>query len=172
MHRGGAGRHRHLSSAGEAERDRLRGLLRIGVHREVEVTDASSLPGPHVTQAFCSALPVAYGAGVQEAWEPLARLILEAAYEATFAEATVSARHRGSNIVLLTRLGGGAFGNADPWIDDAIARALMVYADTPLDVRLVSYSHVPRQMRALEAGRTKPRQTGSDLGNAGRPGPI
>ena len=147
----------HLRSAGEAERDRLRGLLKIGVHREVEVTDASSLPGPHVTQAFCSALPVAYGAGVQEAWEPLARLILEAAYEATLAEAAISAALGGSNLVMLTRLGGGAFGNADPWIDDAIARALTVYADAPLNVRLVSYSHVPSQMRALEAGWTKPR---------------
>ena len=147
----------HLRSAGEAERDRLRGLLRIGVHRDVEVTDASSLPGPRVTQAFCSALPVAYGAGVQAAWEPFARLILEAAYEATLAEAMASARHRGSNIVLLTRLGGGAFGNAASWIDDALARALTVYAEAPLDVRLVSYSQVPRQMRALEVGRTKPR---------------
>ena len=147
----------HLRGADEAERDRLGGLLRVGVHRDVEVTDSTSLDGPRVTQAFCSALPVAYGAGVQAAWEPLARLILEAAYEATLAEATASARHRGSNIVLLTRLGGRAFGNADPWIDDAIARALTIYADAPLDVRLVSYIHVPRQMRALEAGRTKPR---------------
>ena len=144
----------HLRSAGEAERDRLRGLLRIGVHREVEVTDASSLPGPHVTQAFCSALPVSYGSPPQGAWEPLARLILEAAYEATLAEAAISAALGGSNLVLLTRLGGGAFGNVDPWIDDALVRALTVYADAPLDVRLVSYGHVPRQMRALEAGRT------------------
>ena len=28
-----------------------------------------------------------------------------------------------SNIVLLTRVGGGVFGNADAWIDDAIVRA-------------------------------------------------
>ena len=162
----------HLRGIDEAERDRLRGLLRIGVHRDVEVTDSSSLPSPRVTQAFCSALPVAYGSGLQAAWEPLARLILEAAYEATLAEATASARHRGSNIVLLTRLGGGAFGNADPWIDDAIARALRVYADAPLDVRLVSYSHVPRQMRALEAGWKKPRSRRSDLSAVSRSGPI
>lgn len=36
----------------------LRGRLRIGVHRDVDVTDAPK-PGRLVSQAFCSALPVA-----------------------------------------------------------------------------------------------------------------
>jgi hypothetical protein len=36
-----------------------------------------------VTQAICSALPVAYGSGRREAWEALARVVPEAAYEAT-----------------------------------------------------------------------------------------
>ena len=45
----------------------------------------------------------------------------------------------GSNIVLLTRVGGGAFGNADAWIDDAIVRTLAIAEHAGLDVRLVSH---------------------------------
>ena len=44
-----------------------------------------------------------------------------------------------SNIVLLTRLGGGAFGNDPAWIDDAIRRALQRVEYAGLDIRLVDY---------------------------------
>jgi hypothetical protein len=48
--------------------------------------------------------------------------------------------HRGaSNIVFLTSLGGGAFGNEDSWIRAAMRRALEMTSDIDLDVRLVSY---------------------------------
>ena len=43
----------------------------------------------------------------------------------------------GSGTVLLTRVGGGAFGNDLGWIDDAIDRALERTAGAGLDVRLV-----------------------------------
>jgi hypothetical protein len=74
---------RPLAAADAAGIDRLRALLRIGLHWDVEVTDAATAPGPLATQAYCSALPVAYGGPPRRAWEPLARLVLEAAYEAT-----------------------------------------------------------------------------------------
>ena len=129
----------HLDGVDETERYRLQGLLRIGVHRDVEVTDGPTLPGQHVSQAFCSALPVAYGGGLRASWAPFASLVLEAAYEATLAEATLTAARGGSPTVLLTRLGGGAFGNADAWIDAALKRALSLFSDRALDVCLVSY---------------------------------
>jgi hypothetical protein len=62
------------------------------------------------------------------AWEAFARLVLEAAYEATLLAAVEQSSAGGPNIVLLTRVGGGAFGNADEWIDDAIVRALAIVA--------------------------------------------
>jgi len=68
-----------------------------------------------------------------------ARLVLEAAYEATLLAGLLNARQSGSNIVYLTELGGGAFGNDREWIHDAIRRALRLFARSPLDVRLVSY---------------------------------
>jgi hypothetical protein len=61
----------------------LRGKLHIGLHRDVEVTDAASENRPRVSQAFCSALPVAYTRVPPSYWEPFASLVLEAAYEAT-----------------------------------------------------------------------------------------
>jgi hypothetical protein len=44
-----------------------------------------------------------------------------------------------SNVVFLTFLGGGAFGNEETWIHDAIRGALKIVANFDLDVRLVSY---------------------------------
>jgi hypothetical protein len=66
-------------------------------------------------------------------------LILEAAYESTMWEAALNAQRGTSNIVLLTLLGGGAFGNREGWILDAMRRALEMTSGFDIDVRLVSY---------------------------------
>jgi hypothetical protein len=102
-----------------------------------------------VTQAFCSALPVACSPLDTRDWELFARLVLEAAYEATLLAAAEQANAGGSNIVLLTRLGGGAFGNPDDWIDSAIERALVVVADAGLDIRIVSRWNVSAAMQEI-----------------------
>jgi hypothetical protein len=57
------------------------------------------------------------------------------------------ARVVGGDTSLLTRLGGGVFGNDDAWIDAAIERALLRVPR--LDVRLVHYGAVPRSMQEL-----------------------
>ncbi|WP_157268955.1 hypothetical protein [Azohydromonas aeria] len=129
---------RQLAAADAAELDRLRGLLRIGLHGDVEVTDAMQSPGPLVTQAYCSAMPVAYGDPPSKAWEPLARLVLEAAYEATLLAGVLNARRGASRRVLLTRLGGGAFGNDPAWISAAIERALACVAGQDIEVLTVT----------------------------------
>jgi hypothetical protein len=69
----------------------LRGKLRIGVHWDVEVTDAPGPARPIVSQAFCSAVPISYSGIDKSLWEPLAILVLEAAYEATMLSAVPSA---------------------------------------------------------------------------------
>jgi hypothetical protein len=129
----------------------LRGKLRLGLHRDVEVTDADGPTRPIVSQCFCSALPVAYSRVPSNHWQAFATLILEAAYEATLLAAVAIAQHGGSNEVFLTRLGGGAFGNADAWIDSAMRRALQATADTALDVRIVSYGAPSRGLLELAA---------------------
>jgi hypothetical protein len=93
-------------------------------------------------------------------WEPFARLILEAAYEATLLAALDNAKRGGSNIVLLTQLGGGAFGNADTWISDAMSHALSHVAARDLDVRLVSYGPPTPILRAIEHAFSNPTESG------------
>ena len=127
-----------LAVASDDDVDALRGRLRIGLHHDVEVTDAPCSPGPLVSQAFCSALPVAYGRPAPRDWAPFARLVLEAAYEATLSAAACRAAQGGSPRVLLTRLGGGAFGNDAAWIDAALERALRGAAPWGLDIVMVS----------------------------------
>ncbi|MBX7432561.1 hypothetical protein JDV09_10665 [Mycobacterium sp. Y57] len=136
---------RLLSDGGEDLRDALRAQLAIGLHQGVDVTDVRNGKRPKVSQAFCSALPVSYGGGRTSSWEAFARVILEAAYEATLLAAVA----RPSNIVLLTRVGGGAFGNADAWIDDAIVRAVRNVEHAGLDIRLVSHGHIHESNRAI-----------------------
>jgi hypothetical protein len=72
----------HLGKLQPEQVDILRGKLCIGVHSDVEVTDAAGGPRPFVCQIFCSALPVAYTSIPSFHWEPFATLVLEAAYEA------------------------------------------------------------------------------------------
>ena len=139
---------RYLAEANEGALDELRGLLRVGLHADVEVTDGLA-PGPTVSQIFCSALPVAYNRHPAAIWAPFARLVLEAAYEATLLAGVLNATRGASNRVLLTRLGGGAFGNADAWIDDALMRALRLVKEQDLDVAIVSHGPPSRGLCQL-----------------------
>ena len=129
----------YLANLRPDELETLRGKLCIGVHSGVEVIDA---PGEHlqqVSQAFCSALPVAYTGVSARHWRAFASLVLEAAYEATMWSAVLNAKRAPSNIVLLTLLGGGAFGNESEWILSAMRRSLELVSSSGLDVKIVSY---------------------------------
>ncbi len=129
----------YLDSLKQEQVDALSSKLRIGVHLDVEVTDGNGLEKPIVSQAFCSALPVAYSSIPAMYWKSFATLILQASYEATIWAAVLNAQRGGSKVILLTRLGGGAFGNDDDWIHFAMRRALKKVEGFDLDVKLVSY---------------------------------
>lgn len=138
-----------LAGASGEVLDELRGKLAIGLHRNVQVTDLVGAERRLVSQAYCSALPVGYSRVPSEVWEPFARLVLEATYEATLLAAAEQAGAGGSNTVLLTRVGGGVFGNDVAWIDDAIERALGVVEDAGLDVRIVCQGAVSSDVRDI-----------------------
>jgi hypothetical protein len=53
--------------------------------------------------------------------------------------AVLNAQRGASNIVLLTSLGGSAFGNDETWINGGLRRALQMTTGFGLDVRLVSF---------------------------------
>jgi hypothetical protein len=126
-----------LQAANEAERDALRQLLRIGIQWDTQVTLNKAVHT--VSQAYCSALPVAYSPHAPSLWADFAKLMLEASYEATFCAAILNAGRTGNNTLFLTLLGGGAFGNEADWIIQAIQRAVDLYKVCGLDVAIVSY---------------------------------
>lgn len=138
-----------LESLDDDARNGLRDRLRIGLHAGVQVTDVEN---DHlVSQAFCSALPVAYSNIPAEHWAPFADLVLEGAYEATVWAAVINAHQTGSNLLFLTRLGGGAFGNEPEWIHQAMRRALPKVIGVGLDVRIVSYGRPDAALESLLA---------------------
>jgi hypothetical protein len=75
--------------------------------------------------------------------------VLEGAYEATLWAAVLNARRTSSNVVLLTLLGGGAFGNDTSWILGALGRSPDLIRGVGLDVRLVSYGASPAELVRL-----------------------
>lgn len=139
---------RRLELMTEEEYDSIRSLLRIGLHWDVQVTDVGHAE-QLVSQAYCSALPVAYAQVQRGRWQRFASLVLEAAYEATLLAGVLNSHRGGSSIVLLTRLGGGAFGNEPVWISDAIARAIRLVRHSDLDIRIVCYGSVTQDLRDL-----------------------
>jgi len=128
---------KRLDASSEHELDQLRQLLRIGVQWNTQVTIKDSKHT--VTQAYCSALPVAYSNHASDLWKDFARLVLDASYEATICTAILNSLSTGNNRVFLTLLGGGAFGNETDWITEGIKRALKRYEDWNLEVAIVSY---------------------------------
>ncbi len=144
----------------QRERDTLLGAVKIGLQTDVGVTFARRFVEPtaptSVSQAFCSALSCGYTDIDLEHWEPLATLVLDAAYEATLRAALLDARP-GSPAprVWLTFLGGGAFGNRKQWIAGAIGRALARLDEAELDVRITHHRRIdPVMVEEVERART------------------
>ena len=144
------------------------GLLKIGVQKDTQVTctkretrgEAPYAPwlkveqGPPliVTQVYASALAVsgAYANGTPEEWEPLARLVLEAAYEATLYAAVLHAHKKGAERqkVVLTALGGGVFGNKPAWIAEAVVKAIAKFKNAGLDIVINEFAQgQPEEIR-------------------------
>jgi hypothetical protein len=138
---------RRLNAATSAERFHLQSLLRVGIMWDTQVT----LGGAQhvVSQVYCSALPVAYSIQSPAQWQAFARLILEAAYEATICAAILNYQKTGNNKVYLTTLGGGAFGNKLEWILCAMRRSIEIYREYGLDIEIVSYESSDRHVEQL-----------------------
>jgi len=136
-----------LRASSESELDELRKLLRIGIQWDTQVTLNDSQHT--VSQAYCSALPVAYSRHSSTLWAEFARLVLEASYEATICTTILNSVRNGNNRLFLTLLGGGAFGNETAWIIGGIQRALNLYKHVDLDVAIVSYGSSKPYIQSL-----------------------
>ncbi len=126
-----------IKSLSENDYEYLMGKLMIGIQWDSEVTISDN--GNLITQVYCSALPVAYSDIEVELWADFAKLILEAAYEATLYVALKNYEKTKNNKVFLTLIGGGAFGNKKEWIFNAMGKSIKKFSNTPLDIKIVSY---------------------------------
>jgi hypothetical protein len=121
----------------ETKRENLKEKLKTGIQWNTEVTISDTKH--KVSQIYCSALPVAYSQVESFYWEYFARIILEAAYEATLCAGVLNMENNNSNKVFLTLIGGGAFGNEEHWILESLQKAIRKYQKVPLDIKIVSY---------------------------------
>jgi len=148
-------------------RDTVRDLIRVGIMADTEVTgwdygnkrfkdEFPDRPAQLVSQIYCAACAIAYNDEVvSRHWEVIARLVLEANYEATLYAALENARahpgERSARKVFLTDLGGGVFGNDAEWIEDARNRALSRFRDAKVPLDVIILSAGPVQMAPAPA---------------------
>jgi hypothetical protein len=103
------------------------GRIRVGVHDDVEVVFGTNWGGPvpagapTIAQVFTSTMALGgYSFGGSGRYDACCSLLLRAAYLGTI----LSALDLGKAAVVLTLIGGGAFGNKTPRIWDAILWAV------------------------------------------------
>ncbi|CAE7219763.1 unnamed protein product, partial [Symbiodinium natans] len=118
--------------------NQAREVVQVGVHWETEVWQMSH----QVCQVLCGALPVGYLKAVRSNdWFVFAKVVLQAAYEATLTVASCLAAKRGARVkVFLTAIGAGSLSNRVSWIASALERSLEQFASEPLDVVLVHFA--------------------------------
>ena len=133
-------------------REQLLSRIRIGVQENTTVTDLPSMD-VQVTQTYNSALSIGYSMLPDRLWEPLARIVLDATYEATLLVGILQSRAgHASPIVYLTKVGGGVFRNRDEWIREAMYRAIEKTKNygISLDIRIVHFGGVNQEYKKLE----------------------
>jgi len=141
--------------------DKLVSKLQIGVQEDAAVTDTIRKECL-VTQTYNSAISIGYSSAPNRLWEPIARIVLQASYEATLLVAMLKsmelAKQKPTTVtVLLTKVGGGVFQNDDSWICEAIGRAIHQVNSLVteplgmgLDIRIVHFGGVQEEYRLLE----------------------
>jgi len=169
--------------------DELLSRLQIGIQEDVTVTDcptttasttatadAAVKPAGEeesflVTQTYNSAISIGYSRLPNELWTPMAKIVLEATYEATLLVAILKAiqfaylqQEQDNNnnnpktvTVLLTKVGGGVFRNDDSWICQAMKRGIdqvEKLVTKPygigLDIRIVHFGGIQPEYMPLE----------------------
>jgi len=136
-----------LAQLSTAEKQALKGKLRVGVQWRAEVTLSGEKK--RQSQIYASALPIAYSALAQEDWQPLAQLILSASYEMSFYLALENWQKHGNPRLYLTLLGAGVFGNPLPWVLAAITEAKAKFVNCPLEVKIVSYGQAEPALQSF-----------------------
>lgn len=133
----------------EEDIDKLKSLLCVGIHFN---TPVSGTTNQRVSQIFCSGVSINYSSCPKKLWEPFAKLVLEATYEATLYTSIIN-----NNLntypysVILTKVGAGVFGNKDSWVVNAISKAIKKIQNYgfSLDIKIVhcrSIDHIYNEL--------------------------
>lgn len=106
-------------------RDDIVERLCVAVQESTDVTDGLGRPA-NLTQTYNSAISIGYSKLSSQSWEAIARIILDATYEATLLVGLLNAievkkkSHRTASpcgiqrpVIFLTKVGGGVFQNRD-----------------------------------------------------------
>ena len=129
----------YLGDLDAAQTDILRGKLCVGIHRDVEATEAMGEDRPLVSQIFCSARPlhttvcIASSLGKTCVSRPAGRL------RSDYVGRRAQRQTRRVECRVPDVSWWRVFGNDYVWIYAAIRHALKLVANFDLDVRLVSY---------------------------------
>jgi len=144
----------------ENKKEAIAAQIAIGIQWDTQVVASAfgnkmyTGPDQIVTQAYCSAISISYSRASCDAWEPLAKTVLESAYEATLYAAMLNAAAHpdedGAKRVFLTALGGGVFGNPMEWIVEAMWKAFHKFQNCNLEIYIVSFGRSDPDIKDLE----------------------
>ena len=130
-----------LSLLTDSDREDLKGLLKVGIHTNVQTNDKKSPLEHNINLVLCSAMPISYMGLSQDESSLFCQLILEATYEATIISSIINRKNINEKLYL-TKVGGGAFGNSHNWISHAIILSIQKYQNYDLDVQLVHFGNI------------------------------
>lgn len=168
-----------LATGGMSLVDLCISRLRIAVQQDVEVTDLREKIGGepneprYVTQTYNSALSVGYSR-CAIGWSDFATIVLSGTYEATLLAGIINTVNvllsekdakdtpkrpphplfptmRAPPPILLTKVGGGVFGNSSTWIATAMQRSFVLAATyrVPLNVLITHFGSVDSDYSAF-----------------------
>ncbi len=139
-----------LSEISNSEREHLKGLLKVGIHRDVQTNNNQDTLDHNVNLVLCSAFPLgSYNSISANKGSLLCQLILEATYEATIISAILN-RSEMSEKLYLTKVGGGVFRNKPEWIAHAMQMARDKYKKYGLEIHLVNWKPMENEYKVMK----------------------
>eukprot|EP01060_Flectonema_neradi_P028185 TRINITY_DN3790_c2_g2_i1.p1 TRINITY_DN3790_c2_g2~~TRINITY_DN3790_c2_g2_i1.p1 ORF type:complete len:341 (+),score=38.24 TRINITY_DN3790_c2_g2_i1:123-1145(+) len=149
----------HLSEPSKAAK--MTDCIKVGAHFDAQVTDIDQSKKFLVGQCFCAATAIGYSRARADArlWSKLSQIILDAQYEASIwytilyhEKCVAEGTQRAVPKLLLTKVGGGVFGNEHPWIASAMQRAIGIARKHKLsiDIKVVHYGKIDSQYLCVE----------------------
>ena len=130
------------------KRDDMADKIKVAAHYNTQVTDLPKGRQFFVNQCFGAAPAITYSACIadQVYWQSLSQTILDATYEASLWHTILSHNKTSSKRpkLLLTKVGGGVFGNHSSWICKSMQRMISIAEEhnLPVDIKIVHFGRI------------------------------